>query len=473
MAARNCSGLSRDCTCSRLVTQPAATGGYGEVVFANIILINMKTSQKLPNIKQNTNWTVNQIRLTDSGFHNWYRFVLAYPPHLVRKYIAEFGLHNGQTLLDPFVGTGTTLIEAKLLGIKGIGVEANPFAAFASSVKVDWAVSGSELEQIAKQIAEKASKDIREYESDESTFEAFNPEVWNLLIKDSINPQSLAKTQIIKINIDKHSHHPCYKHLLLALAKSTVFSVSNLRFGPEVGVGKMKSAADVVFLWLAEIAAMANDLKSIEGEKFPRAEAICADSRDLTSVIPPKSIDAIITSPPYPNEKDYSRTTRLESVLLGFIKNREDLQTIKKSFIRSNTRSIYKGDNDFAWVAQQSEVEKLAEKIEKRRTQLGKTSGFEKLYPMVTKEYFGGMARHLSQLRTILRPGAKLAYVVGDQASYLRVMIRTGQTLGRIAETLGYQVEKIDLFRERFASATKERLREEVVVLSWNGRVDK
>lgn len=427
----------------------------------------------MPDIKQNSNWTANLIRLTDSGFHNWYRFVLAYPPHLVRKYIAEFSLQNGQTLLDPFAGTGTTLIEAKLLGIKSIGIEANPFAAFASSVKVDWEVSGDELNQIAKEIAEKASKDIREYESDESTFESFNPEFRNLLIKDSINPLSLAKTLIVKNNIDKYSHLRCYKHLLLALAKSTVFSVSNLRFGPEVGVGKMKSVADVIFLWLGEISAMADDLRSVEGEKFPRAEAICADSRDLTSVLPSKSIDAIITSPPYPNEKDYSRTTRLESVLLGFIKTREDLQTIKKTFIRSNTRSIYKGDNDFAWVAHQNEVEKLAEKIEKRRTQLGKTSGFEKLYPMVTKEYFGGMARHLSQLRTILRPGAKLAYVVGDQASYLRVMIRTGQTLGRIAETLGYRVEKIDLFRERFASATKEQLREEVVVLSWNGRVDK
>ena len=47
------------------------------------------------------------------------------------------------------------------------------------------------------------------------------------------------------------------------------------------------------------------------------------------------------------------------------------------------------------------------------------------MYPRVTRLYFGGMARYFAELRSILRPGARLAYVVGDQASYLRVMIRT------------------------------------------------
>jgi hypothetical protein len=100
---------------------------------------------------------------------------------------------------------------------------------------------------------------------------------------------------------------------------------------------------------------------------------------------------------------------------------------------------------------------------------LGKTSGFERLYARVTKLYFGGMTRHLADLRTVLRSGARLAYVVGDQASYLRVMIRTGQLLAEIAQSLGYAVESIDLFRTRLATATREQLREEVVVLRWPG----
>lgn len=80
------------------------------------------------------------------------------------------------------------------------------------------------------------------------------------------------------------------------------------------------------------------------------------------------------------------------------------------------------------------------------------------------------MSRHLAELRDKLRPDAQLGYVVGDQASYLRVMIRTGQLLADIAQSLGYEVVSIDLFRTRLATATKEQLREEVVILRWQGK---
>jgi hypothetical protein len=100
---------------------------------------------------------------------------------------------------------------------------------------------------------------------------------------------------------------------------------------------------------------------------------------------------------------------------------------------------------------------------------LGKTSGFEKLYGKVTKLYFGGMARHLAELRIFLKPGAYLGYVVGDQASYLQILIKTGELLADIAKSLGYEVVSLDLFRTRLATATKKQMREEVVVLRWPG----
>ncbi len=180
-------------------------------------------------------------------------------------------------------------------------------------------------------------------------------------------------------------------------------------------------------------------------------------------------MDAVITSPPYPNEKDYTRTTRLESVLLGFVQDRQSLRDLKEKLLRSNTRNVYKNDQDDRWVEDYPAVQEIARDIEARRIELGKTSGFERLYHRVTKLYFGGMAKHFADLKEILRPGAMLAYVVGDQASYLRVMIRTGQLLAEIAESLGYEVVGRDLFRTRLATATRERLREEVVVLRWPG----
>ena len=56
----------------------------------------------------------NSIRPDDKAFHDWYRFVLSYPPHLVRDYLSDFEIDKNEILLDPFCGTGTTNLEAKL-----------------------------------------------------------------------------------------------------------------------------------------------------------------------------------------------------------------------------------------------------------------------------------------------------------------------------------------------------------------------
>jgi DNA modification methylase len=200
-----------------------------------------------------------------------------------------------------------------------------------------------------------------------------------------------------------------------------------------------------------------------------RSDVYSGDAREIADYIEPGTVDVVITSPPYPNEKDYTRTTRLESVILGFIEDKQQLRQLKMGLLRSNTRNVYKADDDDEWVSGHPRVQEIATAIEKKRIDLGKTSGFERLYHRVTKLYFGGMARHLFELRSVLRPGAHLAYVVGDQASYLRIMIRTGQLLAEIAESLGYEVTDIELFRTRIATATREQLREEVVLLRWPG----
>ncbi|MBU0510599.1 MAG: site-specific DNA-methyltransferase [Chloroflexi bacterium] len=421
----------------------------------------------------------NKLKPQDRAFHDWYRFVLSFPPHLVQDYIEDFELEGHHTVLDPFCGTGTTLVEAKSRGIQSIGIEANPFAHFASSIKIAWNIDPDGLETHARDIGDKAFEVLRtqgiddkltsDGNSSNGNLRKLSPQAERLLIKNSISPVPLHKILVLLDCIRAEKDVPYFNHELLALANSLVYSISNLRFGPEVGVGVIKQDASVITTWLSEITKMAGDLRLVLDQPYPEAKVYLADARDVDRVLNPVSIDAVITSPPYPNEKDYSRTTRLESVILGFIENKTELRASKKNFVRSNTRGVYKDDTDGLWVSKHAEIQRLAEKIENRRIEMGKTSGFEKLYARVTRLYFGGMARHLANLRAVLRPGAKLAYVVGDQASYLRIMIRTGQLLADLAQMLGYEVVRTDLFRTRFATATKEELREEVVILRWLG----
>lgn len=424
-----------------------------------------------------SNGRANKLDPQDRSFHDWYRFVLSFPPHLVRDYIKKFQLNEKSVLLDPFCGTGTTLVEAKLAGMKAVGLEGNPFPKFASSVKTDWDLDPDVLTLHSREIAKEVLAVLKSEGIDDNfsfgdhkdlKLKTLEPKAQKLILTNSISPLPLHKTLVLFESLKKSEGEPFYRHALLALGNALVFKISNLHFGPEVGVKNLKADVPIVSNWLLEIEKMANDLRKVKGGSFPEANIYLADARSFDA-IEPNSIDAVITSPPYPNEKDYTRTTRLESVLLGFIKNREELRELKKRLVRSNTRGIYKEDDDDKWISDFPEIHRIADEIEKRRIELGKDSGFERLYPRAAKLYFGGMAKHLADLRKVLRPGAQLAYVVGDQASYLRVMIRTGQILGDIAQKLGYDLLGIDLFRTRLSTATKEQLREEVVILRWKG----
>jgi hypothetical protein len=423
----------------------------------------------------------NRLNTSDRAAHDWYRFVLSFPPHLVRQYIERFDLNSSARVLDPFCGTGTTIVECKKVGFASIGVEAHPMSHFASATKIDWSPDADRLEKIAATVAERAIDNLERSgvvdDPQPNLIQETSPlvalrtlpaDAYKLLLTNSISPLPLHKTLVLLAAIESAPGY--HSHLRLALARAVVSTISNLHFGPEVGVGPPKEDAPVVSTWLGRVLQIAHDLRTLQ--KLPRAEAAAyhADSRMLKSLLKPKSIDAVFTSPPYPNEKDYTRTTRLETVLLGFIRDKKALQELKRTMVRSNTRGVYKGDDDHQWVSGVDEIRRLADEIEARRIAMRKTSGFERLYARVTKLYFGGMARHLADLRPALRKGAMLGYVVGDQASYLRVMIRTGQILASIAKGLGYEIISIDLFRTRLATATREQLREEVVVLRWPGQ---
>jgi hypothetical protein len=373
------------------------------------------------------------------------------------------------------------LAECRKLGIASVGIEANPILHFASQTKLDWTPDPDSLIRHAHVVASQAREHVAAFGLDDSRplsvppdgrvpLRSLPPEAERLLLTGSISPLPLHRTLVLQECMREHHDSRFYRHEMLALAHALVHSIGNLHFGPEVGVGSPKVDTPVVAPWLDTVETMAEDLRELRAKSNgTHARVHRADARNLSGVLVPNSIDAVITSPPYPNEKDYTRTTRLESVLLGFVHDITELRALKKTMIRSNTRGVYKGDDDDSWALRYPEIQQIAEQIESRRIEMGKTSGFERLYARVTRLYFGGMARHLAQLKGILKPGAHLAYVVGDQASYLQVMIRTGRLLAEIAESLGYEVVRIDLFRTRLATATKKQLREEVVVLRWPG----
>ena len=193
----------------------------------------------------------------DLPAHRWYRFVLSFPPHLVRHYLTKFGVEPGQVVLDPFCGTGTTLVECKKLGIDSVGIEANPIARFASAVKTSWDVDAAGLLAHAEGAADAAIAAIRAdglgtaqcspaglVGTGQSVALRQLPESQaKLLIRGSISPIPLHKTLRLLEAMDAHSHPVYSGYERLAIASALVGGIGNLRFGPEVGVTKPKPDA--------------------------------------------------------------------------------------------------------------------------------------------------------------------------------------------------------------------------------------
>ncbi|MBI3578577.1 MAG: DNA methyltransferase [Ignavibacteriales bacterium] len=422
----------------------------------------------------------NQTQISDKAFHTWYQFVLGYPPHLIRYYVYKFSISPDDLVLDPFCGTGTTNVECKKLGIDSLGLEANPVVFFASKVKTNWQHSSSDLRQAFRDVIGSASSTLDKFGLPEDVSLFVHPQKGKslsiepsltedqraVLPKDFISPKPLRRVLILKECIERVSDEKIKDVLLLALANLVVNHAGNVAFGPEIYTTKPKKDAPVLDYFYRLVDRMICDLDS-QPPMNGNAEIIHGDARQISDYFPNHfgQVNFIITSPPYPNEKDYTRTTRLESVVLGLISSKQGLRALKNQLLRSNSRNIFVTDNDQDYVKSFDSITRIAKEVEEKRIYLKKTSGFEKLYHKIVKHYFGGMYRHLESLKPLLAPNARIAYVVGDQMSFFRTHIPTAKILAEIAESLGYKVEEIELWRTRLSTATKMQIEENVLIL--------
>lgn len=430
------------------------------------------------------NGTRNKIKVNDLSIHNWYQFVLGYPPHLVRYYIHKFNITEESIILDPFCGTGTTPVEAAKNGYYCYGIEANPIAIFASKVKTIKKYDHDILSNYLGFIEKSAIISFDYLGLSEPKQNLFNTSTTlqpicikhiidlsdaqkQVIPKGFICPNPLSKVLVIKAILKMIEDETIRNFFTLALASFIVKIAGNIGFGPEIYRKKPKGDIAAISNFVEIAGMMIDDVGN--NPVIKQATILQGDSRSMDECLPKEltgRIKCVITSPPYPNEKDYTRSTRLESVLLGYICNKQDLRDIKDNLLRSNSRTIFATDDDEKYIRNFYSITSIANTIEEKRISLKKTSGFEKLYHKIVLHYFGGMYRHLKTLRPFLHDSCKLAYVVGDQMSFFRILVSTAELLGEIAESLGYKVDDVELWRTRTATATRMQLNENVLILS-------
>jgi len=402
----------------------------------------------------------------DEPFHDWYSFVLSYEPRVVRALVKLLDVRRGSTVLDPFVGTGTTLIECRRRGITSIGVDANPFAVFASQVKTNWHIDPASLKKASSWFLSNLERDLHSASTPPPSdgLPQMFPRHW-------FSPAALRDVQILKQVCETAQPSSVRRLLQLLSTWVVVRRLARIKFGPEVYRIKKRRPIQLFPALEAKVSKALADLQEAgKWGAMPSARVLLGDSRQIDTLLDTQ-VDFVISSPPYPNEKDYTRNTRVELCLLDFVRTRDDLLEIKKRMIRSNTKNIYVTDHDGLLVQDFLPVRRIIKAIKGESVRRQVDHGFGRYYPRVVEEYFGGMYRFLTSLRSVLKRSGICALVVGDQMSFFQVPIPTGRILAQLAADLGYSVKGRILIRHRRSTLHPTPLREEILLLHNNARV--
>lgn len=411
----------------------------------------------VPSLQKNLNGEV----------HEWYRIILGYPDRLVAEILEEFEIGPGKLVLDPFCGAGTTLVECMKLGIESIGVDANPSSCFSARVKTNWRLNPDYLLVLAGKVEDTFRQSMRLHPSHTADLTYKYLEGSGMLARKWISRKPLRKALGLKHSIASLRTNSAYRSaLMLALLAEVIHGASNVRFGPELYCGPTKRDAKVLAGFKSRVAVMAEDLRVVSQLGAAKATVVQGDSRQratLSRFCRANSVSALICSPPYPTEHDYTRNSRLELAFLENVHDIDSLRSIKRTMIRSHTKGIYAGDDDESFVTGNEAIDKLVSAIEPRAE--AKSHGFARLYTKVVREYFGGMRRHFASVKPFLAKGARCAYVVGDQSSYLRVHIPTATILSQIAADAGFETTEIRRWRSRWSTTTSREVHENILFL--------
>ena len=206
---------------------------------------------------------------------------------------------------------------------------------------------------------------------------------------------------------------------------------------------------------------MHDDLKAIQAHnsygKTTLINETCLAAREY---LENNSIDFIITSPPYPNDLEYTRQTRLELYLLDFVKSMDDIQKIKRKMAKGSTKLIFKESDSERFVEKFYSVKKVSSQIYEQTKE--KNWGFD--YPRMVREYFGDMYLCMQEFYPLMKSNSHFLLVVGDQ-TIKGVFIPVCDILIELAKEIGYKNCRKETFRIRRSTGHDIPLPEDIVIL--------
>lgn len=421
----------------------------------------LEKKYKIVNAFEHYNALVNFSMNKNIPVHDWFKYREGFSGHLVAELISDSKLNASDIVVDPFVGSGTTLVEAVSNGYDAIGVDVNPMSALVAKVKStsysSKDISGAldYLDKIEKEAPKIEIKDIE----DIAKYFPLN------------NYLNLKRIYCLLDKIRGTKRHD----ILFCAYLSIIEQASNRRRDGNGLKTVVTKNHDVLGLYRNKVLQIINDIQKTSAHYKAKSYVFAGSSANLSTFCKKvqkengKSIGSIIFSPPYANSFDYFESYKLELWLGGFLTSKESLNQYRAAAVRSfiGGEKVMNANSYIKLLSQEVEnAIPLKEKETNRR------DARTRKVPQMLMGYFTDMSNIVHECYKSLRKGGR-CYIVVDQSSYLGKVVPSDLLIAYFGEEHGFVVRQIIECRNAKTSGQqtqkypylKEILRESIVVL--------
>ncbi len=355
--------------------------------------------------------------------HGLHKYPAKFFPELPRWLIQRYS-KQGNIILDPFCGSGTTNVEALLQKRHSIGIDVDPFSQFLSKVKTT-VLQSEELDRTSDLLLHKILHFRPEFVSDSYIPDFpyrdnwFNKEIilelaYILKIIEEMDT-NIEYTNFYKVCLSSilravsNADNNCTRTVIRKKLHKQVFPADALTHFAEavlLNVPKMKQFSDQCNLqYTVDISA------------------VC-DAR--TTNIADEYIDLAVTSPPYVNAVDYPRTHQLELYWLGL--ETGSLTSLKKKHVGTENVSVQLYRDLHATGIHEADVaiQKIYAKDKKRA--------------YIAYKYLIDMEKNLREMYRVLKPGSRYIVVVGNN-TIRDTVFENWRYITLLAQKVGFHLE--------------------------------
>lgn len=367
--------------------------------------------------------------------HGWFHFKEAFSGDLLQTFLNEFGHllpHRSMSMLDPFCGSGTSLLSAQIGSgreILPIGIERNPFIHFVAQTKVNWQTMNY------RSLVEDGEAVLDHAELADVSLPDLSSILTGRCISNHIARRLIAADEAAR-RLPRNAE---FVRLGIAAGIEPLSKVRRDGRALRIVSKPRKLIRAVLRDRWQKMAQDAEAASSSISRKLPTPRVLLGDGRNpCAHGIDEGSIDLLFTSPPYPNNIDYSEVYKLELWIQGFVKSSDEFLSLRHATVRSHpTFDKRMGiNNDFLNEVDHGALGKLLGAVVKRLEHSGESWRAKMLLG-----YFSDLWDSVKSYRHILAADGVAAFVVGNSlhGSDSPAVIATDLILARIAESLGFR----------------------------------